>query len=848
MLRGFNKSFCLWLVLPFLLTAAPALVEEANAAENVAAPRYSSGAVRKADAYAFENDALLLRVDPETAVMSLTQKRSGAVWSTNPPKEVLDSLNTTQKKNLASQLTVSYTDIQNNNATMDSYTESVLKKQFTVVEIENGVRIGYVIGSESLIVPQVMERTEFEGYLQKLDDTKRAYALQYYKLYRYDEVVKVEGGARVLETYPALEKMDLYDCNAGSVRIRNTLSAYFSEAGMTASAIQKAYEQVGYKETVDQRPRFELALEYTLDDRSLSVRIPTESVQYDRSVYHLREISFLKQFGAQKQGSDGYLFVPDGSGALIGLGKSTNDVYSQMIYGTDYALSQEKFGGYTERAALPIFGIKSGQSAVLGVVEENAAMGSITAGNDGQSDYLFAFCNFRVMAGEFLRMGDRSQKGMYVFTKKQSESDYSVRYFFLENEDADYSGMARCYREILFGDREPLDGKNAAPLVVKAYGAIPVETSLVGIPYTAARALTDYSEASKMTKELRDAGVDNVILRYTGWFNGGMKNSAPAKIKLIGKLGSKKDFTAMLRAVSDGGNAVFPEVNFSAVSADRWFDGFSASSDAARYLDNTLAKVYEYNAATLDKDEDSFSYAVSSDRYEPLAEKFMNAYEKYDAKDLFISGFDSALNSNFYRGKNELTRDDAQKSAEKMMTALKNRGYRLMTDYGNAYLLPFVYGVTDIPLTSSNYNMEIQSVPFLAMVLHGYAEYTGRPMNQSGNMRQMLLESVENGASLQYLLNKATVVSTKGTAYSYLFASDFDLEKENVVKAAAEMEAVLKLIRQTRMTAHVELKNGLRVVSYENGVRCVVNYQDEPLDFEGKTVSPRDYLILERAD
>lgn len=66
-------------------------------------------------------------------------------------------------------------------------------------------------------------------------------------------------------------------------------------------------------------PNFKLTLEYTLTDEGLEVTIPNASIQYDKKHFTLISIQLLEYFGADKPGdaSDGYVFLPDGSGSAV---------------------------------------------------------------------------------------------------------------------------------------------------------------------------------------------------------------------------------------------------------------------------------------------------------------------------------------------------------------------------------------------------------------------------------------------------------------------------------------------------------------------------------------------------
>ena len=77
-------------------------------------------------------------------------------------------------------------------------------------------------------------------------------------------------------------------------------------------------------------------LEYKLDGENLIAFIDPKKVEYNTENYSLVDIDLLEFFGAAGSEEEGYLFVPDGSGALIYLNSGKKDsAYIASVYGRD---------------------------------------------------------------------------------------------------------------------------------------------------------------------------------------------------------------------------------------------------------------------------------------------------------------------------------------------------------------------------------------------------------------------------------------------------------------------------------------------------------------------------------
>ena len=111
--------------------------------------------------------------------------------------------------------------------------------------------------------------------------------------------------------------------------------------------------------------------------------------------YPLTTINLLPYFGAANDESQGYIFVPDGPGALIYLnnGKTTAETYGRAVYGRDRASMpvNEYSADSKEQIYLPVFGLKNDDRAFVAILEDGDAMGQINAVVAGMRDSYTGF-------------------------------------------------------------------------------------------------------------------------------------------------------------------------------------------------------------------------------------------------------------------------------------------------------------------------------------------------------------------------------------------------------------------------------------------------------------------------
>ena len=86
----------------------------------------------------------------------------------------------------------------------------------------------------------------------------------------------------------------------------------------------------------------------TIDGDQLKVRVHTDEINEriedaeDLKNYRLITMNLVQAFGAGRTDEEGYIFVPDGSGAVINFnnGKTSTTVYNSKVYGNDLAVSK----------------------------------------------------------------------------------------------------------------------------------------------------------------------------------------------------------------------------------------------------------------------------------------------------------------------------------------------------------------------------------------------------------------------------------------------------------------------------------------------------------------------------
>ena len=668
--------------------------------------------------------------------------------------------------------------------------------------------------------------------------------------------------------------------NVPNFQLRQIVALY-QRMGYTMD--DKAYDnQLSNFDPPDQRLEiFRVVVEYTLDGSDLVVRVPHEEIAYpvdvvDRSGKYgqrnrvislpIHSIELLEFFGAADQNQTGYILVPDGSGALIRLnnGRSWAGRYVAPVYGQDWAVNapQEKLTR-TRQVHLPVFGMKQGEKAFLAIIEHSAAAARINAAvASGGDSFNRTWATFVIRPQATLDLSDQwtysplSGYGrlsrLSVFQSRPNREDIQVRYKFLSGSDADYAGMARLYREYLITKgvlpASLAGAAKSAPLFVELIGSVQKKEPILGIPRLVDLPLTTFAQALEIAKALEQAGVENVVFRYVGWQEGGIRHEYPSRVRLLDELGSRREFEAFRDYVVGRGWELFPDVALMYVYRNSLFDGFSARRDASRTIDRKVARSYTYDLALFGRKDDVI-YVHSPAALPSLVARFAAAYRSLGVAGLSLRDMGSALNSDLREDEEKLVdRPEAQRVVQGELARLAGEyALRLLMAGANDYALVHATYLVDIPYSSSGMDLFDEDVPFFPMVIHGLIDYAGSPVNADLDPVQQMLRTIEYGGSLYYQWSYAPSEWVKETDFNHYLSLYYGRWFDEATRLYRRMADELAPIRERLMIGHRRLQPGVYRTDYDGGYSVVVNYGLDGVVVDGHWVGGRDFALIRRS-
>lgn len=800
-----------------------------------------------------ENQYLALYIDRASTEAAVLDKRSGKIWYTNPKGRDVDPIaNGVNKDLLSSQFSIIYYNQSGQQHTMNNYTDSILNGQFKIENIKDGIRINYTLGKAEkvYVIPTFISKQRMEEkILNHLDEATKNELSSYYSLLSLNDSDSKSYKDKLLKQYPMLKKCDMYVLMP-SIQdfMKKDIEATILSTGYTLQDMNDDNKANNYADSNVNKEIFNISLEYYLDKDKLMVKVPTDKITYDHKLFPLYRIQLLEYFGAADSKQQGYMLVPDGSGSLINLNnkKYKMQPYTTDVYGVDKSITLYKLPAVVEQSYLPVFGMKAGDSAFFSIIEQGDAMARIWADVAGrQNSYNNVYSEYT-----FIPMGQLQDEKMFgnriiiEYPSRIFKGDIIVAYAFLNGEDANYPGMAKYYRNYLWGGQgiPRVKAKKDIPFYLEVTGAIDKVKPLLGIPVNRIEPLTTYEEAVKMLQTLKDNKIGNVTLRYDGWANGGIKSTIPIRLNLISQLGGRSGFKKLQEFTAENGIKLLPETGILYASNDKLFDGFSKAYDASRDITNLTAEAYKYNQALLYANY-IVGYIITPGKIPGIVDGMMKGLKNLALHGVTIKDAATDINSDF--NKHRMTdRQEALHIVAGEMKKMKASGLSLMADGGNAYSLPYVDNILNIPVDSNKFFITDASIPFYQMVVHGIKEYAGTPLNNTSDIRYQFLKALETGSGIYFSFFYRDNSLVKQSDYDYFYSNNYRAWMNEAADLYHKADAVLQDVQDQLIVNHQILQSNVVKTTFENGKEIILNYNKEPVVVNSETIEGMNFKVV----
>lgn len=842
-------------LLVFLLLAGVLSGCKKNAVEEEIEIRYFNAADYEGIEFTMESDDLLFALDKATTQFTVTQKSTGKVWYSNPVDAASDPIaDASSKRLMQSILALEYSNVNELAVNLSTFEHSISIEHaggsgiYTIEQPDaNTIKVNYSIGkvARTFIIPPPVPDDRFMEWYDKLDRSIQKKVDRCYRKIDINSLLATDNKSELLEKYPDLETTCVWEIRSATKDYqKEELQEAYAAIGYTQEEYEKDLEYYTATDS-NEKPTYNISVIYHLDGDELIVEVPFDEIKYKKD-YPITDLTLLPYFGAGSASEEGFLFVPEGSGAIIKFnnGKTSHSAYYAQLYGWDYALKRDVVVNET-RAAFPVFGISHADGAMIGIVDDYSSLATVQADVSGRRhSYNYAYASYEMVHGSKMDVSAKSDATIIAYEKKLPEGSIKQTYRFLEGNT--YTDMAKAYREDLLEKYPELQKNEDAnmPISVEVIAAIDRVKQVVGMPVTLPEVLTDFEDAKALISDMAAEGYSNLSLRYTGWMNGGINHSIPKDIDITSGMGGKNGLKDLISETNGLGVDVYLTGRTQNAYDSGLTDGFFKSRDVAKYISREVVEIPEYSKiwfADINESRLEHHFLLRPSVCVTLMQSLADYAKEYGVG----VGYEDTgyLLSGDYNQRRSVTREKSMDMQTEVLAGVKTAGTKIAMTVGNEYALPYADLLTQVDLFGKDNLIFDEKVPFYEIAIHGLVDYTGNAVNLSGDAWGTVLKSAETGAGLNFSFYSEPASLVQGTEYMDYFGANYDGWKAKAKEYATRYEKEMAGLNNQFITEHRILADGVTATVYEDNTVVYVNAT--VFDYADETVSipARDYLV-----
>lgn len=635
------------------------------------------------------------------------------------------------------------------------------------------------------------------------------------------------------------------------VKYVNSSYSYFNTNSRVASVGQGTYtvteKEQGFVVTYDfsrDNEKFSIPLQCTLKNDKLYFEIlASEIKEYGSS--KIIDISIAPYFEATRgeEAPDGFVFVPDGSGAIISLSqkKSWAEPYSKMIYGSDASHSDYAYTQNDTQIYLPVFGINAVTKGFTAIVEKGEAHCSISAIQPGyRSDFASVGAVYNYRQIDTYNLGSSSAKEELVYLAPYVTEEDPVVSYSLVSGDCSIVKMAGIYRNYLEKECGVSAIVSEKPSITLEFiGSAIKQKAFMGIVSDYIIPATTFEQTEAIIKEVADKRSFDVNAMMYCFNQGSTKSKVPTRLSFEKKLGGTNGRKTLSAGVESGVRlyycADFINISKSSFGCRSW-------NSAATSILKTKMYNYKFRQSTNSIDKKSkTSFYLKPTSLSKYVKKFADNLILQENEGILLADMGRKLYSD-YGTKSSSQRDETKEIFKAAADVVNHTTNQVSADGANAYLLGKVNLITNVPVLSSNAACFTSSVPFYSIALHGLVNMSGKALNNSTTQEQELL-GLLTGVSPVYRMTGVNSNLLEGsdleTAYNTYYKDWIELA-QNTADCFAEVHKNLC----TKQIIDYEDTGILKAAKYEDGTIIVINTSDQEETYDNVKVSPMSYTVV----
>lgn len=541
----------------------------------------------------------------------------------------------------------------------------------------------------------------------------------------------------------------------------------------------------------------------------------------------------------------GYVFVPDGSGALI---RFTNydvslNTYEGSVYGKNpskaeynYAVEWDSFVPFKE-PLIPVYGIahENAEAAFIGYATEgDTHMEVIVVPEENTTYYTWAYPRFEYNT-IFYQVFNKRGDGYFTMADEADTFNIEFSYEFLAGKgesghSADYVGMALAYRKHLL---------STGQLEIATLQDDDIATRLDFIMSDQKKSVIGYEnvvtttagDVKNIIAELSETNDYNFSVGLYGWQDGGITSAHPGKINYVDAIGSKNEFSELFEYMEGQGIDISFATDYANINEDQ----ISLTGNAAKHIN----KWYMEKELWTDVPFTSFYYAKPEVSAKWLEEQYAKA-SKINPGSHTVSGMTSLLLSEY--GKEVMSKEETVSLYQSVFGKLADETeLNLVTP--NKYLWQYTDRFLQAPVYHSQFLINTEAVPFLQLVLNGTMDIFGPYANFSFFGEKDILHMIDFNVYPSFVLTKEGAHLLSTTNSQNFYSTEYNRYRSVISDIYGKVNDALGAVRGAAWIKRETPAEGIIINTYSNGVRILINGTDEDFVYEGILIGAVSYKV-----
>jgi hypothetical protein len=544
----------------------------------------------------------------------------------------------------------------------------------------------------------------------------------------------------------------------------------------------------------------------------------------------------------------GYIFLPDGSGALMRFQDNTTSLstYIGDVYGPDMSSGTYHYryqNPYVpmKDPSMPVFGIAHGnrQAAFVAYATSGAEyMEIIGSPHNNRTPYNYVYSRFTYNQ-LYQQIYNQSGAGYPTLYDERNHFNASLKYDFLQGDGttddypADYVGMAKKYRDHLIEVgilNNNLIASDQMPIRLD-FIMSDAMNNLIG---TRDVVVTTIDQVKEILTQLHGDGIQNINSGLYGYQKGGITLGDKDRPDWIGAIGSRRNFENVIGDLNDLGIDVSLALDYVTIYEEQ----MSLLGNAAKHLNGWYTR--EHMFREVGPVEDMYFARPT------LVASWMKSHEKR-VRSLGMQSMTYAGMTNQLYGDYGRSLIDIQGVIDLYQNTLNTIGesYAINAVNPNQYLWAYVSRYLQSPMFTSQYLIQTDTVPFLQIVLSGSMEVYATYANFSFYTETDILRMIDYNVYPSFILTHDPSYELISTNSSNFYSTEFNLYEDLIHHIYRRMNGAYESVLGSQWIDRMVVSPGVIVNRYANGVEIVINYTNDIQTYNGRSISPLNYRVLD---